>query len=156
MVRMPRFHRGDRGSIPRMGSNKFFYSLFGVMVSAPGFESNQGQAGRGIKLRNRTRCGDIKGSHKQYVQNTGSKVTIIFPYSNSSFLTQNQPHYASRVRIPPWTCIVQVSKRSKEVTTKKEKETRLFSRAVKGVTLKMSCFGFVGSNPTAATYKKEY
>lgn len=45
---------------------------------------------------------------------------------------------------------VQVSKRSKEVTTKKEKETRLFSRAVKGVTLKMSCFGFVGSNPTAA------
>ena len=32
---------------------------------------------------------------------------------------------------------------------------RLFSRAVKGGRFKIYCFGFVGSNPTAATYKKK-
>ena len=80
-----------------------------------------------------TRCGDIKGSQRQDVR--GSMVTIIFPYSNSNcFLTQNQPHYASRVRTPPWTCIVQVSKRSKEVTTKKEKEMAVFPSGQRGDT----------------------
>jgi hypothetical protein len=53
-------------------------------------------------------------------------------------------------------CIAPVSKRSKEVINKKEKETHwLLSRAVKGARFKIECICFVGSNPAAAIQKNK-
>ena len=50
------------------------------------------------------------------------------------FLTQNQPHYASRVRIPPWTIASKYPRGQRGLQQKKEKEMAAFPSGQRGDT----------------------